>query len=194
MAPRLLTAALLSACCLAPAYAAPVEYAIDPSHSQVIFGWNHFGYSNIRARFDVVEGSIVYDAENPSASSARASVAIESIDSGVDKLDTHLKSPDFFDVAKFAKAEFRSTKVEAAGEGKLALTGDLTIHGVTRPVTFQVTVNRIGDHPMKKIPAAGFDAHTTLKRSDFGMPMAVPNVSDEITLDVTVEAFAKPDA
>lgn len=194
MVVRLLTAALLSACCLAPAFAAPVEYAIDPNHSQVIVGWNHFGYSNIRGRFNVLEGSFVYDAENPAASSARATVLIESIDTGVDKLDAHLKSPDFFDVAKFAKAEFQSTKVEAAGEGKLALTGDLSIHGVTKPVTFQVTVNKIGDHPMKKIPAAGFDAHATVKRTEFGMPMAVPNVSDEITIDVTIEAFAKPDA
>ena len=190
---RLLSAALLAATAV-PAYAAPVEYTLDPNHSQVEFTWNHFGFSNITARFDAVEGSFVYDAENPAASSARASVAIDSIDSGVDKLDAHLKSPDFFDQAKFATAEFRSTKVEAAGEGRLALTGDLTIHGVTKPVTFQVTINKIGEHAMKKLPAAGFDARATVKRSDFGMSMAVPNVSDEITIDITVEAFAKPDA
>jgi polyisoprenoid-binding protein YceI len=190
---RILTAALLAAAAT-PAWSAPVEYAIDPSHSQVEFTWSHFGYSNITARFDTVEGTFVYDAENPSASSAQASVAIDSIDSGVDKLDAHLKSPDFFDLAKFGRAEFKSTKVEAAGEGKLALSGDLTIHGVTRPVTFQVTVNKVGEHPMKKLPAAGFDASATIKRSDFGMSMAVPNVSDEIKVEITVEAFAKPDA
>lgn len=190
---RLLTAVLLAAAATG-ATAAPVEYRIDPSHSQVEFTWSHFGYSNITARFDQLEGTFVYDAENPSASSAQAAVVIDSLDSGVDKLDTHLKSPDFFDAAKFARAEFKSTKVEAAGEGKLALTGDLSIHGVTKPVTFQVTVNKIGDHPMKKVPSAGFDAVTTIKRSDFGMSMAVPNVSDEITIEITIEANATPDA
>jgi polyisoprenoid-binding protein YceI len=190
---RLLFAALVAASA-APAFAAPVEYVIDPRHSQVEFTWNHFGFSNITARFDTVEGSFVYDAENPAASSVQASVAIDSIDSGVDKLDEHLKSPDFFDLGKFAKAEFKSTKVEAAGEGRLALTGDLSIHGISKPVTFQVTINKVGEHAMKKVPAAGFDARTTVKRSDFGMSMAVPNVSDEITIDITVEAFAKPDA
>lgn len=190
---RLLPAVLLAAAATG-ATAAPVEYRIDPSHSQVEFTWSHFGYSNITARFDQLEGTFVYDAENPSASSAQAAVVIDSLDSGVDKLDTHLKSPDFFDAAKFARAEFKSTKVEAAGEGKLALTGDLSIHGVTRPVTFQVTVNKIGDHPMKKVPSAGFDAVTTIKRSDFGMSMAVPNVSDEITIEITIEANATPDA
>lgn len=193
MTHRLLSVALLAAAA-SGAHAAPVEYTIDPNHSQVEFTWNHFGYSNITARFDALEGTFVYDAENPSASSVTASVAIDSLDSGVDKLDTHLKSPDFFDLARFARAEFRSTKVEAAGEGRLALTGDLSIHGVTRPVTFQVTVNKIGDHPMKKVPSAGFDAATTIRRSDFGMAMAVPDVSDEITIEVTIEANAKPDA
>ena len=193
MTRRILFAALLAGFGSA-AVAAPVEYRIDPAHSQVEFTWSHFGFSNITARFDALEGTFVYDAENPSASSVTASVAIDSLDSGVDKLDAHLKSPDFFDLAKFSRAEFKSTKVEAAGEGKLALTGDLSIHGVTRPVTFQVTVNKIGDHPMKKVPSAGFDAATTIKRSDFGMAMAVPNVSDEITIEVTIEANAKPDA
>jgi polyisoprenoid-binding protein YceI len=190
---RLLSAALLAAAASC-ANAAPVEYRIDPNHSQVEFTWNHFGFSNITARVDAIEGTFVYDAENPAASSATAKVAIDSIDSGVDKLDAHLKSPDFFDQAKFGHAEFKSTKVEAAGEGKLALTGDLTVHGISKPVTFQVTVNKIGDHPMKKIPSAGFDAVATIKRSDFGMSMAVPNVSDEITIEITIEANAKPDA
>lgn len=186
----LLSAALLSALVAAPAFAAPVEYVIDPGHTQVEFTWNHFGYSNITARFDKMEGSIVYDAEKPAASSATVTIAIDSVDAGVDKLDAHLKSPDFFDAAKFASAEFKSTAVEAAGEGKLKVTGDLSIHGVTRPVTLDVTINKIAEHPMSKKPTAGFDASTTIKRSDFGVGAYVPNVSDEIRIEITTEAAA----
>jgi polyisoprenoid-binding protein YceI len=191
---RLLTAALLSAACAAPAFAAPVEYVLDPNHTQVEFTWNHMGYSNITARIDRIEGRFTYDAENPAASSASATAHIDSLDSGVDKLDAHLKSADFFDAAKFPLATFTSTKAEAAGEGKLRLSGDLTIHGVTLPITFHVTLNKFGEHPMKKVPAGGFDAHATLKRSEFGMDMAVPNVSDEIRLEISAEAAAKPAA
>lgn len=196
MTPRLLTTALLSALVAAPALAAPVEYVIDPGHTQVEFTWNHFGYSNITARFDKMEGSIVYDAEKPAASSATVKIAIDSVDAGVDKLDAHLKSPDFFDATKFASAEFKSTAVEAAGEGKLKVTGDLSIHGVTRPVTLDVTINKIAEHPMTKKPTAGFDASTTIKRSDFGVGAYAPNVSDEIRIEITTEAaaVAKPAA
>src|SRR5688572_18121947 len=190
MKTRLLSAALLSALVAAPAFAAPVEYVIDPGHTQVEFTWNHFGYSNITARVDQVEGKLVYDPENPAGSSAKATMSIDSIDAGVDKLDAHLKSADFFDAAKFGTAEFASTAVEAAGEGKLKVTGDLTIHGVTKPITLDVTINQVNEHPMKKVPAAGFDAHATLKRSDFGVGAFVPNVSDEIKIDITVEAMA----
>lgn len=193
MSLRLLPVALLSTLSLS-AIAAPVEYAFDPGHTQVEASYNHFGYSNITLRFEQVEGSLVYDAENPAASSAKATIQIASVDSGVDKLDAHLQSPDFFDAAKFATATFASTKVEAAGEGKLAMTGDLTIHGVTLPVTFDVTINKVGEHPMSKKPAAGFDAHATIKRSDFGVGAYAPNVSDEVKLEITVEATATPAA
>ena len=188
---RLVSAALLSALAL-PALAAPVEYTIDPNHSQVEFTYNHFGFSNITGRFDQIEGKVIFDADAPAASSAKATIQIASLDAGVDKLDAHLKSGDFFDAAQFATAEFVSTAVEAVGAGKLKMTGDLTIHGVTKPVVFDVTINQVGDHPMKKIPAAGFDAQTKIKRSDFGIGLYAPNVSDEITIEITVEATAKP--
>jgi polyisoprenoid-binding protein YceI len=190
---RLLSLALAFAV-VTPAFAAPVEYTIDPTHSQVEITWNHLGFSNITARFDTIDGSFVYDAENPSASSAQVTVQIDSLDSGVDKLDTHLKASDFFDAEKFPTAQFKSTAVAAAGEGKLTLSGDLTIHGETKPVSFDVTLNKIGDHPMRKVPAAGFDAHTTIKRSEFGVGNYVPAISDEIKIEITVEATAKPAA
>jgi polyisoprenoid-binding protein YceI len=189
MSLRPLFAALVFALA-APAFAAPVEYVFDPTHTQVEFTYSHLGFSNITGRFDTVEGRLVYDAENPSASSAEATLQIASLDTGVDKLDTHLKASDFFDAEKFATATFKSTSVAAAGEGKLTMSGDLTIHGVTKPVTFDVSINKIGDHPMRKVPAAGFDAKTTIKRSEFGVGGYAPAISDEVTIEITVEANA----
>jgi polyisoprenoid-binding protein YceI len=191
---RPLSLALIGAFLAAPAFAAPVEYTFDPTHTQVEFTYNHLGFSNITGRFDTVEGSFIYDPENPSASSARATIQVDSLDAGVDKLDEHLKSADFFDAATFPTAEFKSTRVEATGEGKLRMSGELTIHGVTRPVDFEVTLNKVGEHPMRKVPAAGFDAHTTIKRSDFGVGGYAPAVSDEVRIEITVEATAKPAA
>lgn len=193
MKPRLLPA-FLALALVPPAFAAPVEYTIDPSHSQVEITWNHLGFSNITARFDALEGRVVYDAENPSASSVSATVRIDSIDSGVDKLDQHLQADDFFDAAKFPTAQFTSTAVAVAGEGRLKLDGDLTIHGQTRPVSFEVTINKIGEHPMRKVPAAGFDATATIRRTEFGVGNYAPAVSDEIRIEITIEATAKPAA
>jgi polyisoprenoid-binding protein YceI len=184
---KILAAALLTAF-VAPAFAAPTQYTIDPGHSQVRFGWNHFGFSNIEARFDTVAGTFTYDPDNIAASSVEATIDVSSIDAGVDKLDEHLTSADFFDAAKFGTATYKSTQVAAAGEGKLKVDGDLTLHGVTRPVSLDVTINKIGPHGMTKKPSAGFDATASLKRSDFGIGQYVPNVSDEIKIAITVEA------
>jgi polyisoprenoid-binding protein YceI len=193
MKTRLLVLALASSAALlaAPAFAEPVEFTFDPGHTQVEFTYNHFGYSNITGRFDKVEGSLVYDAANPAASSASATIDIASLSAGVPKLDTHLKSADFFDAGTFGTATFKSTSVAAAGEGKLTLIGDVTIHGVTKPVTFDVTINKVAEHPMSKALTAGFDATASIKRSDFGIGQYAPNVSDEVRIDITVEAAKK---
>ena len=164
------------------------EYTIDPNHTQVLFQYTHFGYSHITGRFNQVSGHFDFDPAQPTRSSIDVSLPIASISTGVDRLDTHLKSPDFFDAEKFPTATFKSTAVTAAGEGKLKVAGNLTIHGVTRPVVLDVTVNRVGEHPMAKVPAAGFDARVTIKRSDFGVAYLAPAVSDEVTLAITMEA------
>lgn len=163
-------------------------YNIDPTHTQVYAGYLHAGFSNISIRFNTVEGKFLFDAAKPVNSSLDVKVPISSLDSGVAKLDTHLSGADFFDAAQFPEATFKSTKVTEAGKGKLKLLGNLTIHGVTKPVTFDVTVNGIAPHPMMKTPSAGFDAVTTIKRSDFGVGKYVPMVSDEISLRITMEA------
>ncbi|GAB2506691.1 YceI family protein [Arenimonas alkanexedens] len=164
------------------------KYDIDPTHTQVEFTYNHLGFSNITGRFDAVEGDFRFDPTDPTQSSVSITIPVASISTGVAELDEHLQKSDFFDVAAYPTATFQSTGVTAAGEGALKVAGDLTIHGVTLPVVLDVTINKIGEHPMRKVAAAGFDATTTIKRSDFGVGGYVPMVGDEVRIDITVEA------
>jgi polyisoprenoid-binding protein YceI len=183
---RLVLASLLA---LATFSAQATEsYTIDPTHTQVEFTYSHFGFSNITGRFDTVESEFLFDPQDPTQSSVKVTIPMASLSTGVEKLDTHLLSADFFDAEKYPTATFTSTGVTAAGEGQLKVAGDLSIHGVTRPVVLDVTINKIGEHPMAKTPAAGFDARTTIKRSDFGVGNYAPAVSDEVLIEITVES------
>lgn len=185
---RTLIAAAL-ALASASAFAAAEAYTIDGSHTQTVFTWNHFGYSNPSANFDRIEGTITYDPADVSKSSVDVTIAIDSVYTHVPKLDTHMKGADMFDAARFPTATFKSTSVEkGSAEGTFKVTGDLTIHGVTKPVVLDARLNRAGEHPMKKIPTIGFDASTTIKRSDYGIDFMVPSVSDEIRIKITTEA------
>lgn len=172
------------------AAAAPVTYKLDPTHTMVLFSWNHFGFSNPSANLNNVDGTLVYDEKDPTKATVEATFKLADLDTFVPKLDEHLKSKDFFDAAQYPTITFKSTKVATAGKGKLKVTGDLTVHGTTKPVTLDVTVNKVGPHPMMKVQTAGFDAVATLKRSDFGVGAYVPNVSDEIKIRITTEAHA----
>ena len=185
------TASLLAALLLATgvAHADPVRYNLDPNHTQVEFSWSHFGFSHITGRFDKVEGNFQFDPVDPTRSSIDVSIPITSIDTGVGALDEHLQSPDFFDAAQFPVATFKSDKVERGAGNALKVSGALTIHGVSRPAVLDVTVNKVGEHPMAGRAAAGFDAKTTIKRSDFGISKFVPNVSDEITIAISTETM-----
>jgi polyisoprenoid-binding protein YceI len=181
--------ALASALALATAPVFAGSYTLDPGHTQVVFSWNHFGYSNPTAQFGTVEGTLDFDQANPTKASVNVTIPLASVNSNVEKLNEHLQSPDFFDSAKFANATFKSTKVEKGAADHLKVTGDLTLHGVTKPVVLDVTVNKVGEHPMRKAAAAGFDASTTIKRSDFGINKYVPMVSDDIKIHITSEAI-----
>ena len=186
---RLALAAALSFAATA-AFAAPVTYTMDPDHTTVAAKWNHFGFSNPVILFGDVDGSIVYDADDVSASSVEVTLPLSGLESNVQAFNDHLLSDDFFDAARFPEATFRSTSVEAAGEGKLKVAGELTIKDITREVVLDATINQVGDHPMSGTPTAGFDATATIKRSDFGLGLYVPNVADEIELHITTEAPA----
>ncbi len=163
-------------------------YKLDAGHTIVLAQWNHMGFSNPSANFGQVEGTLVYNAEDVSQSSVEVTLPLAGLNSFTAKFDEHLRSADFFDAAKFPSATFKSTKVESAGTNKLTVTGDLTIKDITKPVVLDVTINAAGEHPMMKVPAVGFDATTTLKRSDFGVGAYAPNVSDEVQLRITTEA------
>ncbi|WP_246606750.1 YceI family protein [Novilysobacter antarcticus] len=169
------------------AIAAPVTYQLDPSHTNVIAQWSHFGFSNPVAHFGQAEGVLVYDADNVAASSVKVTMPLSGLNSFTAKFDEHLRGTDFFDAARFPVATFHSTAVESAGEGKLKVTGDLTIKDNTHPVVLDVTLNKVGEN-MAKQPTIGFDARATIKRSDFGVGMYAPAVSDEVDIRITTEA------
>ena len=171
------------------AFAAAETYVMDNNHTQVEFSWNHFGFSNPVANFDNIEGSINYDADDITKSSVEVTIATSSINSHVKDFNEHLASADFFDVAKYPSSTFKSTSVKkGAADNKLLVSGDLTIHGVTKPVTIDATLNRAAPHPMSKQPTVGFDGVLFIKRSDFGIGKYVPHVSDEVRIRITTEA------
>ncbi|MBF6024174.1 YceI family protein [Lysobacter niastensis] len=185
---RLALAAVLASASAA-AFAAPLTYKIDANHTSVVASWSHFGFANPIANFGQVDGFITYDPANVGTSKVEVTLPLAGLDSHVADFDAHLRSADFFDAEKYPTITFKSTKVEAAGDNKLRVFGDLTIKGVTKPVVLDTTINKVGDHPMSKRAAAGFDATTTVKRSDFGVDKYAPNVSDNVTIRITTEAM-----
>ena len=185
---RLLAAAAL-ALATTVAFAAPLTYKIDPNHTDVVASWSHFGFSNPIAHFGKVDGFITYDPAKVGESKVEVTIPLAGLNSHVEAFDEHLRSDDFFDAANHPNITFKSTSVKSAGKDKLAVTGDLTIKGITKSVTLDVTINKLGVQPMAKREAAGFEATTTIKRSDFGVGKYAPNVSDEVKISITTEAI-----
>jgi polyisoprenoid-binding protein YceI len=171
------------------AFAAPTSYKIDPNHTDVVASWSHFGFSNPIANFLKADGVIVYDPANVAASKVEVTLPLDGLDAQVPDFNDHLRSADFFDAAQYPTITFKSTSVKAAGKNRLTVVGDLTIKGITKPVTLDVTINKLGVHPLGQREAAGFNATTTVKRTDFGLGKYAPNVSDEVKLTITTEAM-----
>jgi polyisoprenoid-binding protein YceI len=164
-------------------------YKIDPAHSSASFVIRHLMITNVRGSFSNVQGSVVWDAENPAASSIDAVVDATTLNTQEPNRDTHVKSADFLDVVQFPTFTFKSTKVEAAGEGEAKVTGDLTIHGVTKPVVLNVE----GPTAESKDPwgnvRIGASATTKIKRSEFGIVWNAPLETGGIMLgdDLKIE-------
>ena len=180
-------AALLAA---APLYA--VTYTFEPQHTQGVVSWNHLGFANPTAQFNNVQGTLEFDPADPTRSSVSVSIPLASMSTGVPDLNDDFRSSDFFDIAKFPTATFKSRKIEkGALPDTLKVAGDLSVHGITKAVALDVTINKIGTNPRNQVPTVGFEAMATLKRSDFGLGLYVPQVSDEIHIHITAEAAEK---
>ncbi|WP_432697401.1 YceI family protein [Marinobacterium sp. YM272] len=173
------------------AQAAPEAYAMDMAHSTVVFNINHLGFSNMFGRFDQFDGDLNFDADNIENSSVNIVIDTESVNTFHGKRNEHLASPDFFNAAEFPEMTFESTKITKTGDNTAKLEGDLTLLGVTKPVTLDLVVNNVGPHPFTKQPMAGFSATGTVKRSEFGMNYGLPAIGDEVHLQIEVEATPK---
>ncbi len=177
------------------AMANPENYTVDPAHSFAYFEVEHLGVSNQRGRFDRTSGKFVVDRVAKSGSvelnieSASVSTGDNVKGSRPRTLDDHLKTADFFNVAEFPRASFKSTGVKFAGDNPSEIAGNLTLIGVTKPVTLKVERWACRDNPMSKKPMCGGNVTATIKRTDFGMKYGVPAIGDEIRLWFSVEAY-----
>lgn len=187
MKTTLLAAALATAA--TAAFAAPEKYVLDPSHSQVLFTYNHLGYSTSYGMFSGFDGEIMFDQQDPANSSVSVSMPVHAMLTGWQPRFDHFMSADFFDAADDEMVRFASTGIEVTGENTALITGDLTLNGVTRPVVLDAVLNQAGDHPMAGKPWAGFSATATLLRSDYNLGKFAPYVSDEVQVELSIEAM-----
>ena len=181
---------LLAAALVAAPFAAQAEpeaYTLDASHSQILFSYNHLGYSTTWGMFSGFEGDIQFDQEDPANSSVSVSFPVRSMFTGWEGRFEHFMSADFFGAEEDEMVTFTSTSIEVTGETTANIIGDLTLNGVTKPVTLAATLNQTGDHPMENKPWAGFDATTTLLRSDFEDGALEPFVSYEVEVQISIE-------
>lgn len=183
-----LVAFSLAATLSSVAFAAPETYTIEQSHTLPRFEYNHLGYSIQLSRFDKTTGTILID-RTAHTGSVNVSIEVNSVNTGSAKFNEHIQSPDFFDVAKFPTITYKSSRLVFAGEKLVSVEGNLTVKGVTKPVTLTVTTFQCMPHPMSKKDACGATATAVIKRSDFGMGLFAPYVSDEVTLTIPVESI-----
>ena len=169
------------------AFAEPETFTIDSSHTFPRFSYSHFGYSKQLSKFDKTTGTIVLD-KAAKTGSVDVTIDMKSVSTGSELFDQHIQSEDFLDTTQYPTATFKSTKVRFKGDKPVAVDGDLTIKGVTKPVTLKVESFLQMPHPMKKKDALGANAVTKVKRSDFNMGKYAPHVGDEVTIEIAVEA------
>jgi len=168
--------------------AAADTYTLDPSHTNITWHAEHFGFSKPNGKFPGVQGTLTLDEQKPENSKVNVTIQTASILTGIAKFDAHLKSADFFNVEKFPTATFVSDKVEPSGKDMAKVQGTLTLLGVAKPITLDVKLNKIGENPINKKKTAGFSATTTIKRSEFGMSYGTPGVGDEVVVTIESEA------
>lgn len=164
-------------------------YTLDSSHSYVLWHINHFGFSNPSGKWMVAEGTLMLDEKNPQASKIQVTIHTAEIVTGNKELDEHLKEAVFFDVTKYPLATFVSDKVKVTGKNKAKVTGMLTVHGISQPITLDVVLNKIGINPITNKKTVGFTASTQLNRSDFGITTLLPDLGDKVKINIEAEAY-----
>ncbi|MBW8328900.1 MAG: YceI family protein [Thiobacillus sp.] len=189
---RLVIAAAL-ATFAAAAQAAPETFVIDNSHTYPHFTYNHLGFSNQTHKFDKTSGKVILDRAQK-AGSVLVTIDAKSVNTGYALFNEHIQAADYIDTANHPTITFKSEKMAFRGDQPVSLVGDLTIKGVTRPVTLTVTHFKCQPHPMLKVEACGANATTQIKRSDFNMGKNAPYVSDEVTLTLAIEAVKEQPA
>jgi polyisoprenoid-binding protein YceI len=182
------TTAILSIAAATTAWAAPTTYTSDANHTFVRFSYSHLGFSTQESRFNKVTGTITFD---PVAKSGSVDISIDtkSVDTGSDLFNQHIQAADFLDTSNFGTATFKSTAVKFDGDKPVSIDGNLTLKGVTKPITLTVTAFKSGLNMQKK-EGIGADATTKISRTAFNMGKYVPAVSDDVTLSIAIEAAA----
>lgn len=181
---------LLAASLLAFSAQATETYKFDPNHVNINWNANHFGFSNPSGKFNDVEGTLLLDEKNPRNSSVEVTIKINSLTTGLPKFDSHLKGPDFFDAEKFPTAKFVSKNVIVIGNSNAKITGDFTMRGITKQVTLDVKLNKIGINQYTQKKTVGFSASAVIKRSQFNMNFGIPGISDNVKIQIEAEAIA----
>ena len=165
-------------------------YSVEPSHTRVMFGVSHIGFTTYYGDFPGASGTLDLEAKNPDKSKLEIRVPVANVWTPSEKLSGELKGDQWLDAAKYPDMTFKSTKVTKTGENTAKVTGDLTIHGVTKPVTLNAKFNAAGPNPLDKKYTTGFEVSGKIKRSDFGVKTYVPVIGDEVDLIISA-AFVK---
>ena len=185
---KLSAALILATSVAAPALAAPETFNIEPTHTFPRFSYNHLGYSIQLSRFDKTSGKVIFD-KAAKTGSVDITIDTKSVSTGAATFNEHIQGEDFLDTAKHPTATFKSTKVVFEGDKPASIEGNLTLKGVTKPVTLTVTSFHTMPHPMVKKDAIGANAYTTVKRTAFNMGKNAPYVGDEVRIDIAIEAI-----
>jgi polyisoprenoid-binding protein YceI len=162
-------------------------FRLEKSHVDLLFAINHAGFTEKHGSFRVLDATLTYDAEKPDSSSLTVVVKTDSLDTGLEARDKDVKSDKFLDVTKYPEMRFVSTKVTRGAGATLRVDGELTLHGVSKPLTLNATLNKSGPSPFDKKPTLGFSATGSLKRSDFGMSTYLPLIGDEVAIRIDAE-------
>ena len=171
-----------------PAQAAET-FTLDPKHTYVLWNIQHFGFSTQTGKWYIDHGTLTLDKDNPKNSKVNVTIKVGDVATGLQELDNHLKGKLFFDVDHFPTATFVSNRVDVINKNTAKVMGTLTLHGASKPVVLDVTLNKVGTSPVTDKMTVGFSASTTLKRSDFGINALLPGLADEVKINIEAESY-----